>query len=98
VNVLKNFQVSPKPTRSLFFLRKMQFKLTTTMAFSMLATRRGIAAFTTRASSTRAFATFRPSATTFAAEEGQAEVILVGCGAPNRGMGWYHAIQMLEKK
>jgi predicted dehydrogenase len=32
------------------------------------------------------------------AEEGQAEVILVGCGAPNRGMGWYHAIQMLEKK
>jgi hypothetical protein len=34
----------------------------------------------------------------FAAEEGQAEVILVGCGAPNRGMGWYHAIQMLEEK
>ena len=32
------------------------------------------------------------------AEEGQAEVILVGCGAPNRGMGWYHAVQMLEKK
>jgi hypothetical protein len=30
------------------------------------------------------------------AKEGQAEVILVGCGAPNRGMGWYHAIQMLE--
>jgi len=27
---------------------------------------------------------------------GQAEVVLVGCGAPNRGMGWYHAIQMLE--
>lgn len=24
-----------------------------------------------------------------AAEEGQAEVVLVGCGAPNRGMGWY---------
>ena len=32
------------------------------------------------------------------AKEGQAEVILVGCGAPNRGMGWYHAIQMLEEK
>jgi len=31
------------------------------------------------------------------AEEGQAEVILVGCGAPNRGMGWYHAVQMLDK-
>jgi len=30
------------------------------------------------------------------AKEGQAEVILVGCGAPNRGMGWYHAVQMLE--
>ena len=32
------------------------------------------------------------------AEPGQAEVILVGCGAPNRGMGWYHAVQMLDKK
>ena len=30
------------------------------------------------------------------AKVGQAEVVLVGCGAPNRGMGWYHAIQMLE--
>ena len=30
------------------------------------------------------------------AREGQAEVVLVGCGAPNRGMGWYHAVQMLE--
>jgi predicted dehydrogenase len=29
------------------------------------------------------------------AKEGQAEVVLVGCGAPNRGMGWYHAVQML---
>lgn len=27
------------------------------------------------------------------AEEGQAEVVLVGCGAPNRGMGWYHAVR-----
>ncbi|KAL3777763.1 hypothetical protein ACHAW5_004986 [Stephanodiscus triporus] len=26
----------------------------------------------------------------------RAEVVLVGCGAPNRGMGWYHAVQMLE--
>ena len=33
---------------------------------------------------------------TMAAKAGQAEVVLVGCGAPNRGMGWYHAIQMLE--
>ena len=28
--------------------------------------------------------------------QAQAEVVLVGCGAPNRGMGWYHAVQMLE--
>jgi len=26
----------------------------------------------------------------------QAEVVLVGCGCPLRGMGWYHAVQMLE--
>jgi len=32
----------------------------------------------------------------FAAKAGQSEVVLVGCGAPNRGMGWYHAVQMLE--
>lgn len=25
----------------------------------------------------------------------QAEVILVGCGCPLRGMGWYHAVQLL---
>ena len=36
------------------------------------------------------------SARYFAAKAGQAEVVLVGCGAPNRGMGWYHAVQMLE--
>eukprot|EP00640_Fibrocapsa_japonica_P001496 CAMPEP_0113937092 /NCGR_PEP_ID=MMETSP1339-20121228/3788_1 /TAXON_ID=94617 /ORGANISM="Fibrocapsa japonica" /LENGTH=395 /DNA_ID=CAMNT_0000939739 /DNA_START=122 /DNA_END=1309 /DNA_ORIENTATION=- /assembly_acc=CAM_ASM_000762 len=29
---------------------------------------------------------------------GQAEVVLVGCGAPNRGMGWYHGLQMVESK
>jgi len=29
------------------------------------------------------------------AEPGQAEVILVGCGAPLRGMGWYHAVQLI---
>ena len=47
---------------------------------------------------------FVPSAGAFSrtptmyADPGQAEVILVGCGAPNRGMGWYHAVQMLDKK
>jgi hypothetical protein len=30
------------------------------------------------------------------ASTGQAEVVLMGCGAPNRGMGWYHAEQMLR--
>lgn len=30
-----------------------------------------------------------------APSENQAEVILVGCGCPLRGMGWYHAVQML---
>lgn len=33
---------------------------------------------------------------TATAAPGQAEVILMGCGAPNRGMGWYHAEQMLR--
>lgn len=33
-----------------------------------------------------------------AAAEGQAEVVLVGCGAPNRGMGWYHALNLLEQR
>jgi len=28
--------------------------------------------------------------------DNQAEVVLVGCGAPLRGMGWYHAVQMLN--
>jgi len=28
----------------------------------------------------------------------QCEVVLVGCGAPMRGMGWYHAVQMIKGK
>ena len=39
-----------------------------------------------------------PKTPLYNAKEGQAEVVLVGCGAPNRGMGWYHAVQMLENK
>lgn len=64
--------------------------------FTSLNLQRSSAAFLSRRS---AVAT-RSISTSFLrlAEEGQAEVILVGCGAPNRGMGWYHAIQMLEKK
>jgi len=33
-----------------------------------------------------------PQATT---TKDQAQVVLVGCGCPLRGMGWYHAVQML---
>ena len=33
-----------------------------------------------------------------AAGEGQCEVVLVGCGAPKRGMGWYHAEQLMKDK
>eukprot|EP00956_Cyclotella_meneghiniana_P023800 scaffold46974_cov39-Cyclotella_meneghiniana.AAC.1 len=40
--------------------------------------------------------TMTTTARGLAAKAGQAEVVLVGCGAPNRGMGWYHAVQMLE--
>ena len=29
---------------------------------------------------------------------GQCEVVLVGCGAPKRGMGWYHGEQLLKGK
>lgn len=67
---------------------------TTTMAFSMLAARRGVNAFTNPTAFTRAASTFRPSPLMFA-EEGQAEVVLVGCGAPNRGMGWYVSLKRL---
>jgi predicted dehydrogenase len=33
-----------------------------------------------------------------AAGDKECEVVLVGCGAPNRGMGWYHAVQMIKGK
>jgi len=29
-------------------------------------------------------------------KDNQCEVVLVGCGAPGRGMGWYHAEQLLK--
>ena len=28
----------------------------------------------------------------------QCEVVLVGCGVPLRGMGWYHSTQLLKGK
>ena len=68
-------------------------KLVASIMLSSFAISR-TAAFVTRQSS-RAISV---TSSCFAAEKGQAEVVLVGCGAPNRGMGWYHGIQMLEKK
>ena len=68
----------------------MKYLLSLTM-FASVATR-GASAFThaarsqLRASSSRAFG----GSNVLLAKDGQAEVILVGCGAPNRGMGWYH--------
>mmetsp|Transcript_421 Transcript_421/g.532 ORF Transcript_421/g.532 Transcript_421/m.532 type:complete len:375 (+) Transcript_421:139-1263(+) len=35
------------------------------------------------------------SSTKVSESKAQAEVVLVGCGCPLRGMGWYHAVQML---
>lgn len=74
---------------------------TTTMMFSIAARRtagfalnRSAGKTATASATTRAFG----GAPVMFAKAGQAEVILVGCGAPNRGMGWYHAIQMLEEK
>ena len=72
--------------------------LVVTIMFS-LASRRTVAAFAGVGKNTfkTAQRSFGGSPVMFA-KDGQAEVILVGCGAPNRGMGWYHAIQMLEEK
>jgi len=49
-------------------------------------------------SATRSVSHFGRSNILMKAGQGQCEVVLVGCGAPNRGMGWYHGIQMIEKK
>lgn len=62
----------------------------------------GIMIFSSLARSSSAFSlnvsrTLRTS-TALLAKAGQAEVVLVGCGAPNRGMGWYHGLQMVEAR
>merc|ERR1740139_1155277 len=71
--------------------------MTITAAFSTLAAQSGraIAFATARRQISGAFSR---TTTTMKAEAGQAEVVLVGCGAPNRGMGWYHGLQMVEKR
>jgi hypothetical protein len=59
---------------------------------------RSVSAFVTksqvRASSARAF---RPTLAA-TAQKGQAEVVLVGCGAPNRGMGWVRYVVKRTKE
>jgi len=76
----------------------MKFQLVTTMFASFAARQATAFAVNGRMAVARtAVRAFGGSPIMFA-KEGQAEVILVGCGAPNRGMGWYHAVQMLEEK
>ncbi len=65
--------------------------------FASLASRTSAFAFQARTGARTLSRAYGGSPAMFA-KDGQAEVILVGCGAPNRGMGWYHAVQMLEDK
>lgn len=76
---------------------------TTTLLFTAFiltmfttATKRSVAAFVSRLQPQHQFRAIGSSALRYA-ESGQAEVILVGCGAPNRGMGWY-VVQTIFKR
>lgn len=74
-------------------MKSHSFSTTTTAvaaAVVLMFSRSALSFVTSRAAGRRAF----HSALSAAAKPGQAEVILVGCGAPNRGMGWYHGIQV----
>ena len=74
-------------------MKSHSFSTTITVAATAVAlmfSRSALSFVTSRAIGRRAF----HSALSVAAKPGQAEVILVGCGAPNRGMGWYHGIQV----
>jgi hypothetical protein len=81
-------------------MRSMFSTGTLLLLFSLFTTFNMISAFVSKASTTARAATrtFVSKTHLAAAGAGQAEVVLVGCGAPNRGMGWYHAVQMLDKK
>jgi hypothetical protein len=72
--------------------------MTFATAASLLARRSTAFVARPALTSTRTMSAFSRSSLAAAAEEGQAEVVLVGCGAPNRGMGWYHGLQMVENK
>lgn len=71
--------------------------MTFATAASLLARRSSAFVAQPTLSTTRTMSAFARSMAANA-EEGQAEVVLVGCGAPNRGMGWYHGVQMVENK
>jgi len=73
-------------------------KVTTTSRLIMFSSLARTSAFVARRPIAVAARSYVTPSLAMAAAQGQAEVILVGCGAPNRGMGWYHAIQMLEKR
>lgn len=65
------------------------FSATATTAFIMFSSLARTSGFVARSfARPTATRTFVSPTLTLAAEKGQAEVILVGCGAPNRGMGW----------
>ena len=61
---------------------------TTLIALLALSGARGFAPRRASSAARRSSSTARMAAET--------ETILVGCGAPKRGMGWFHALQMLN--
>lgn len=75
------------PKIATYNLRPNMLTFSTSTLFAMFALR-SASSFVTKAQvrsvSARAF---RPTLAA-TAKVGQAEVVLVGCGAPNRGMGW----------
>lgn len=73
--------VLPKSVTCVVPSRKMKFIVTTTTVTTAMMLSRS-SAFVVR----NIRRSVSSSAVNFA-EEGQAEVVLVGCGAPNRGMG-----------
>mmetsp|Transcript_16535 Transcript_16535/g.40415 ORF Transcript_16535/g.40415 Transcript_16535/m.40415 type:complete len:406 (-) Transcript_16535:213-1430(-) len=75
----------------------MKLQISTLVAINMFNSLAKTSAFVSRQGRTMATRAFGQTQLQFA-KEGQAEVILVGCGQPNKGMGWYHAIQMLEDR
>jgi len=85
-------RIASKKSSSLFTLSSIMFATCSSSSAALAFTR---AASRSKAT-TIATRTFRGTTALSSAQSGQSEVVLVGCGAPNRGMGWYHAIQMLE--